>query len=39
MMHYECCKGEKMAFMESDEGRRQKVIKQLQYKTQTHIEN
>jgi hypothetical protein len=39
MMHYDCCKGEKMAFVESDEYRRQKVTKQLQYITQRHIEN
>jgi len=32
-MHYECHKGEKMAFVESDEDRKQKVTKQLEYKT------
>jgi hypothetical protein len=39
MMHYECCEGEKMAFVESDEDRKQKITKQLQYRTQTHTEN
>jgi hypothetical protein len=39
MMHYQCCEGEKIAFVKSDENRRQKVTKQLQYTTQTHIEN
>lgn len=38
-MHYECCEGEKMAFVESDDDRKQKVTKQLQYVTQTHTEN